>query len=82
MLLFENELFCEDFAKFEQLVRGRRRAASLASETDDELELSRRFREIYRPNGLSDELRVIFRSGSARPELTAKFFYEHFGIVH
>jgi DNA-binding CsgD family transcriptional regulator len=65
VLLFENELFCEDFAKFEQLVRGRRRAASLAIETNDELERSRRFREIYRPNGLSDELRVIFRSGSA-----------------
>jgi DNA-binding CsgD family transcriptional regulator len=65
MLLFENEVFWDDFAKFEQMARSGQRAVSLAAETEDELERSRRFREIYRPRGLHDELRVIFRSGSA-----------------
>jgi DNA-binding CsgD family transcriptional regulator len=65
MLLFENEVFWDDFAKFEQIARSGQRAVSLAAATENELDRSRRFREIYRPRGLDDELRVVFRSGGA-----------------
>lgn len=63
--LFDNELFHDDFAKFDRIARSGRRVASLAAETDERLDRSARHREIYRPNGFQGEMRAVFRSGTA-----------------
>lgn len=63
--LFDNELFGQDFARFDRIARSRRRATSLLRETDGDLERSPRHKEIYRPNGWQGEIRTVFRSGPA-----------------
>lgn len=63
--LFENELLQNDVSKFEQIACGSRSATSLAVETNHDLARSSRYRDIYRPHGLWDEIRMVFRSGGA-----------------
>ena len=59
----ENELCAEDFAKFGDIARSGRRAASLLAETGGELGRSPRYRGIYRRLGVRDEIRTVFRAG-------------------
>jgi DNA-binding CsgD family transcriptional regulator len=57
--LLEIELREPDFNKFHTLARQGRRAARLSEATRDDLEQSIRQREIRRPKGFDDELRVV-----------------------
>jgi DNA-binding CsgD family transcriptional regulator len=57
--LMEIELREPDVNKFTHLVRGRRPAAGLAEATAGELDRSTRHRELRRPSGFDDELRVV-----------------------
>jgi DNA-binding CsgD family transcriptional regulator len=63
--LFDHELTHDDYSKFERIAGSGRRAATLAAETRKDLERSLRYSEIYRPNGLGDELRAVFASRGA-----------------
>ena len=56
--LTEIELSEFDFNKFTELARRPARAATLSEATGGRLERSRRHRELRRPNGFEDELRV------------------------
>jgi DNA-binding CsgD family transcriptional regulator len=56
---FEIELREPDFNKYRDLARQGRRAASLSEATRGDLEQSIRYREIRRPLGYDDELRVV-----------------------
>lgn len=55
----EIELGEPDFNKFSVLARQGRRAASLSAATRGDLEKSIRYRELCRPLGFNDELRVV-----------------------
>lgn len=57
--LVEIEVREPDFNKWVQLANADRRAASLSDVTGGDLDRSLRQREIRRPNGFSDELRVV-----------------------
>ena len=57
--LIEIELREPDINKFTALARGRRPAAGLAEATAGELDRSLRHRELRRPSGFGDELRVV-----------------------
>lgn len=59
--LTEIELRERDFNKFTALARGRQPAASLSQATGGDLQRSLRQRELRRPNGFADELRVVCR---------------------
>ncbi|HWM21919.1 MAG TPA: helix-turn-helix transcriptional regulator [Ilumatobacteraceae bacterium] len=61
--LVEIELREPDFNKFTALARGPRPAASLSEVTAGDLDRSLRQRELRRPNGFADELRLVM-SGS------------------
>jgi DNA-binding CsgD family transcriptional regulator len=61
----DNELSCPDFAKFNRIARSGRHATTLRSVTGGEIQLSARYREIYRRLGVQDEIRAVFRSGDA-----------------
>ena len=63
--LWDNELLEPDFNKFVMLARGPV-AATLYQATGGQLTRSRRYRTLYQPLGVSDELRVAFaaRDGS------------------
>ena len=56
----EIELREPDFIKFRGLARRGRRAASLTDATRGDLEQSVRYRDLVRPKGFDDELRVVF----------------------
>jgi DNA-binding CsgD family transcriptional regulator len=56
--LAEIELHGPDFNRFTELARGGSPAASLSEATGGKLERSRRQRELRRPHGFEDELRV------------------------
>jgi hypothetical protein len=62
--LVEIELREPDYTKWADLVRTGRAAASLSDVTAGELDLSRRHREVRRPAGYSDELRVVLSSST------------------
>ena len=57
--LNEIELREPDVNKFTALARGRQPAASLGGATGGDLDLSTRHRELRRPSGFDDELRVV-----------------------
>jgi DNA-binding CsgD family transcriptional regulator len=61
----ELELRREDFNTFHGLARSGRRAASLSEATGGDLDRSQRHRELKRPNGFGDELRVVLVSEAA-----------------
>jgi DNA-binding CsgD family transcriptional regulator len=63
---WDNELLEDDFNKFVTLARGGAPAATLYEATAGDLSRSRRYASMYRPLGISDELRVSFtgRDGS------------------
>ncbi|HEY8473319.1 MAG TPA: helix-turn-helix transcriptional regulator [Natronosporangium sp.] len=63
---WDNELLEDDFNKFVTLARSGTLAATLREATGGELTRSRRYVSLYRPLGISDELRVSFtaRDGS------------------
>jgi DNA-binding CsgD family transcriptional regulator len=63
-LFLENEFGTEDVNKFAALATSPNRVASLDSATAGERLTSRRYREIMRPLGLGDELRVALVAGS------------------
>jgi DNA-binding CsgD family transcriptional regulator len=54
----ENEFLQDDVNKFAWLASGKQPIGSLAAETRDQLERSRRYRDILAPLGLGDELRA------------------------
>jgi DNA-binding CsgD family transcriptional regulator len=60
-----NEFVEQDFNHFVDLDRTGRSVATLAAATGGELSLSGRYRFVYAPNGLNDELRLLARSGSS-----------------
>ncbi|MFI6025516.1 LuxR C-terminal-related transcriptional regulator [Amycolatopsis magusensis] len=62
--LLEIELREPDYTKWVDLARTGRTVASLSDVTAGELDLSRRHREVRRPGGYSDELRVILSSNT------------------
>jgi DNA-binding CsgD family transcriptional regulator len=61
----EIELREPDFIKFSALARRGRHAASLSQATRGDLSQSLRYREISRPMGFGDELRVVFSDSTA-----------------
>jgi len=63
--LVEIEFREPDYTKWVDMARAGRTAASLSDVTAGELDLSRRHREVRRPWGYSDELRVVLSSGTA-----------------
>ncbi len=60
---FEIEYQEEDFDKLEVLAVGTGRAAGLALSTKGDLQRSARWRDVFRPIGLGDELRSALMSG-------------------
>lgn len=63
--LIECELTQDDVTKFFELARADVPAASMSAATGGALHRSFRWRAIYEPAGFGDELRAVFRSGSA-----------------
>ncbi len=59
----ENEYGQEDFNKFEDLLASGMSARTLFDATDGQPQRSRRYRELYVPNGLGPELRVVLADG-------------------
>jgi DNA-binding CsgD family transcriptional regulator len=57
----ENEFLADDVNKWVELARDRRGARTLAEATDGHLEDSARYRDVFEPLGLGDELRVALR---------------------
>ena len=58
-----NEFIDEDVNKFTSLARDRRGVRTLVQETAGDVGTSARYRDIFEPLGLGDELRAAFRSG-------------------
>jgi DNA-binding CsgD family transcriptional regulator len=61
----ENEFLRDDVNKWTALAGDRSGVRTLAAATDGKLELSPRYRDIFEPLGLADELRAVFRSRGA-----------------
>lgn len=59
----QNEFFDEDVNRWTTLARDQAGVRSLAEATEGELEKSPRYRDIFQPLGLGDELRAVFRVG-------------------
>ena len=59
----DNEFLADDVNKFTSLARGPVGVRTLAQETEGRLEASARYRDIFRPLGLGDELRAVLRVG-------------------
>jgi len=60
----DDEIRGEDINSFGQMLRSGGVVSTLATDTDGDLERSTRYREIARPHGLGDELRLIARTGA------------------
>jgi DNA-binding CsgD family transcriptional regulator len=58
----ENELLGDDANKWTDLARSRLGVRTLVDATGGKLDRSARYRDIFRPLGLSDELRVVLRT--------------------
>jgi DNA-binding CsgD family transcriptional regulator len=61
----ENEFLADDVNKWTSLARDRSGVCTLVRATAGDPEASARYREIFRPLGLGDELRAVFRSAGA-----------------
>ena len=61
----QNELLADDANKWTDLARSRDGVRTLIEATAGDLERSARYRDIFRPLGLSDELRVALRTRGA-----------------
>jgi DNA-binding CsgD family transcriptional regulator len=61
----ENEFLGDDVNKWAALARGREGVRTLAGATGGDLAASARYRDIFRPLGLGDELRAVLRVGGA-----------------
>lgn len=61
----QNELLDADVNKWTALARERVAVRTLAGATDGDLGASARYRDIFRPLGLGDELRAVLRVGGA-----------------
>jgi DNA-binding CsgD family transcriptional regulator len=61
----QNEYLDDDVNKWTALARDRVGVRTLAETTGGELDVSARYRDIFRPLGLGDELRAVFRVGGA-----------------
>lgn len=59
---FEIEYQVEDFNKFSDLARGPRQVGALSQATDGDLSRSPRYREIFGPLGIGEDLRVALRA--------------------
>lgn len=62
----QNEFLAEDVNKWTTLARDRVGVRTLGEATAGDLELSPRYRDVFRPLGLGDELRAVFRMGGVR----------------
>ncbi len=60
-----NEFLDGDVNKWTALARDRGGVRTLAEATGGDLETSARYRDIFQPLGLGDELRAVFRAGGA-----------------
>ncbi len=60
---FEIEYQVEDFNKFSDLASGPEQAGALSEATAGDLERSSRYREIFGPLGIGEDLRVALRAG-------------------
>jgi DNA-binding CsgD family transcriptional regulator len=63
--LVANEFLDDDVNKFTTLARDPAGVRTLAQRTAGDMEASARYRDIFRPLGLGDELRAVFRAGDA-----------------
>lgn len=61
--LVHNEYLEEDVNKFTSLTRAISPAGMLSEATGGHMERSPRYRDVYRPNGYGDELRLILKDG-------------------
>ena len=61
----DNEFRVDDVNKFRDLARGSTTAATLDDTTKGVWSASARYRELIAPSGYGDELRAVFRTGSA-----------------
>ena len=61
----QNEFVDQDVNKWTTLARERLGVRTLARATDGDLDASPRYRDIFRPLGLGDELRAVLRVGGA-----------------
>jgi DNA-binding CsgD family transcriptional regulator len=61
----ENEFLRDDVNKWTELARNRFGVRTLAAATDGELARSPRYRDIFEPLGLADELRAVLQSRGA-----------------
>ena len=61
----QNEFLDDDVNKWTTLARERPGVRTLARATDGDMEASARYRDIFRPLGLGDELRAVLRVGGA-----------------
>ena len=59
----QNEFLQDDANKWTDLARSRDGVRTLLAATAGELDRSARYRDIFKPLGLSDELRVVLRTG-------------------
>jgi len=58
----ENEFLRDDVNKWTELAADRSGVRTLATATDGKLAISARYRDIFEPLGLADELRAVFRA--------------------
>ena len=61
----ENEFHGDDVNQWTTLARGRDSVTTLSRATDGDLESSPRYRDLFQPMGLGDELRAVLRTGDA-----------------
>jgi DNA-binding CsgD family transcriptional regulator len=61
--LVANEFLADDVNKFAALARDPAGVGTLAQRTGGDLEASARYRDVFRPLGLGDELRAVLRAG-------------------
>jgi DNA-binding CsgD family transcriptional regulator len=61
----QNEFLDEDVNKWTTLARDRVGVRTLVEATDGEMDASPRYRDVFRPLGLGDELRAVLRVGGA-----------------
>jgi GAF domain len=57
----DNEFLHDDFNKWTELARDRAGVRSLSDATEGHLERSERYRDVFQPLGLGDELRTVLR---------------------
>jgi DNA-binding CsgD family transcriptional regulator len=61
----DNEFDAEDVNQWTSLARGRDAVSTLTRATGGDLESSARYRDVFQPLGLGDELRAVLRTGDA-----------------